>query len=92
MMYEPMIKFSNDSSAIRLINYLKSHNQEAVLRSIEQHPAFSFQYDVRQGSIEIHLYDLNRVVGLITLTVDEQIDRYNLWQYFYSPEHRDDEP
>ena len=93
MTYEPVLKFSNDISARRLIHYLRNYNQEAVLRSIEQHSVFSFQYDVKQGSIEIRLYDLNkRVVGLTTLTVDDQIDRYALWQYFYSPEHRDDEP
>ena len=91
-MIEPTIKFNKDIDFARLIKFLERTNQQDALNTLKQYHCLSANYDIKQGAIEIKFYR-DRIAGvsrIIYITVDSQIDRYALWQYFYQPEHRND--
>lgn len=91
-MIEPTIKFKKDIDLVCLIKFLERANQQDALNTLKQYHQLSASYAVKQGTIEINFYQghTGGVSKIIYITVDSQIDRYALWQYFYQPEHRND--
>ena len=91
-MVEPIITINTISELSRVIAFLKRTNQEDTLQTFGKYNWVSARFDVKDGLLTLTFYSdrTSDPDTVLYLTVDSQIDRYALWQYFYQPEHRHD--
>ena len=91
-MVEPAITLKTINELSRVVSFLERTNQKDTLKTFAKYNWVSASFDVKDGVLALTFYSDRtcKPDTILYLTVDSQIDRYALWQYFYQPEHRHD--
>lgn len=91
-MVEPIITINTITALSRVISFLERTNQKQALETFTKYNWVSARFDVKDGMLTLMFYPdrTAKPDTVLYVTVDSQIDRYALWQYFYQPEHRHD--